>query len=302
MVRDGVATVSNGTDLAACDESDAADTQPLAEEAAVVTPTREVRTISPSSCGDFQRCPQLFKYRHDQPTPDMVRGTALHAVLNDLYELPRANRTVEAVQDAFRAMWARERAAQWNAHLFAEPSAEREWGLKALQLLENYFYLEEPAAQDPLWREKRLHVEFGDAGGAPSVAMNVTGILDRLDRGADGQLAVVDYKTGKAPTLKYSPAVNERIIREKFQQLKIYALLAQRVHGEMPRRLVLLYLDGPARLTMEVEPSILDETERELWQTWHDIQRALATQHFPPRTSRLCDWCSFKPICPAFKS
>ena len=66
---------------------------------------------------------------------------------------------------------------------------------------------------------------------------------------------IIDYKTGKAPSYKYSAAANERIRRESFFQLRCYALLLQR--GAPPRgfdasrappvakRLRLLYLVTP---------------------------------------------------------
>jgi putative RecB family exonuclease len=50
-----------------------------------------------------------------------------------------------------------------------------------------------------------------------------------------------------------------------------------------------------------MKPEVLQETEAELWQTWHEIQEAIATRNFQPKTGRLCDWCSYKDICPAFK-
>lgn len=99
----------------------------------------------------------------DEPNQDMIRGTALHAVLNDLYELPRSNRTPEAARTVFQQLWAKERVDTWSRSLFSDIAQEREWGIKALQLLENYFHLEDPTEHDPLWREKRLFVEFGEA-------------------------------------------------------------------------------------------------------------------------------------------
>jgi PD-(D/E)XK nuclease superfamily len=62
----------------------------------------------------------------------------------------------------------------------------------------------------------------------------VRGIVDRLDMvrcndAPSGEsnvaLRLIDYKSGKAPDLKYTVAMNEKIQSEAFDQLLIYALL-----------------------------------------------------------------------------
>jgi putative RecB family exonuclease len=40
--------------------------------------------------------------------------------------------------------------------------------------------------------------------------------------------------------------------------------------------------------------------EKQVRALWVAIQRAEERESYPPRQSRLCDWCSFQEICPAF--
>ena len=54
-------------------------------------------------------------------------------------------------------------------------------------------------------------------------AMRLRGIIDRLDLTPDGELVVIDYKTGRAP----SPAFEQ----SKLIGVHIYALLCQEVLG-----------------------------------------------------------------------
>ena len=56
--------------------------------------------LSPSRAGDFMTCPLMYRFRTidklpEEPSPDAVRGTVVHKVLEDLFELPAAERTPE---------------------------------------------------------------------------------------------------------------------------------------------------------------------------------------------------------------
>ena len=40
--------------------------------------------------------------------------------------------------------------------------------------------------------------------------------------------------------------------------------------------------------------------ERNVRAVWAAIEQAVTTRDFRPNPSRLCGWCDFKPLCPAF--
>ncbi|MFM8922082.1 MAG: exodeoxyribonuclease V subunit beta, partial [Candidatus Nanopelagicaceae bacterium] len=71
-------------------------------------------------------------------------------------------------------------------------------------------------------------------------------------------------------------------------------------HDEVPKLLQLLYL-GDQR-SLKSTPSIkdLERTEEKTYQIGEDIKTSLTKDYWPTQKSRLCDWCSFKSICPAF--
>src|SRR5688500_15870814 len=69
-------------------------------------------TLSPSRAADFKTCPLLFRFRTidrlpEKPTPDQVRGTLVHAVLESLFDLPAAERTPAAAAALVAPSWAR---------------------------------------------------------------------------------------------------------------------------------------------------------------------------------------------------
>ena len=49
-----------------------------------------------------------------------------------------------------------------------------------------------------------------------------------------------------------------------------------------------------------VNDTQLDAMERQLHALWAAIERALDRGQFPARPGPLCNWCSYKELCPAW--
>ena len=249
-----------------------------------------LETLSPSRASDFKVCPQLFKYRAIDRLPEpttvfQARGTTAHLALERLYDLPAPSRTPEALSELFREAWTELRGSEEFAQLFESIEEERRWGIESLTLLLNYFALEDPTTIAPLDRELDM---LEDLEG-----ITIRGILDRIDEQPDGSLVITDYKSGKAPPERYAlPA---------FFALKIYALLIKKQLGRTPVEVRLLYLNGPTMYRLPIDEQQLEAMDRQLRALWEAINRAIDRDHFPPRPGRLCDWCSFKEVCPAWQ-
>jgi putative RecB family exonuclease len=246
-----------------------------------------LKTLSPSRASDFKRCPQLFKFSAIDriPTPPTIyqaRGSTAHLALERLFELPAEERTPERLSDLFRNAWQDLKPGEF-AELFTDVEDERAWGIESLTILNNYFVMEDPTQFDPLSRELDMTQAVGD--------MTIRGILDRMDERPEG-LVITDYKSGKAPP--------ERFAMSAFFALKIYALLIRIREGRTPVALRLMYLTGPTVLESPIDDGQLAAMQRQLEALWSAIDKAIATDRFPPRTGVLCDWCSYQDICPAF--
>jgi putative RecB family exonuclease len=250
-------------------------------------------SLSPSRAADFKTCPLLYRYRTidrlpEVPSTDQVRGTLVHAVLEKLYELPAAQRTPAAATAMLQPEWQRLAEAEpAMAELFTGDAAADfdGWLASAGELLDGYFTVEDPQRLEPAERESLIEVVL-DTG------LRLRGFVDRLDVSPAGDIRVVDYKTGGSP-------------REAFEaralfQLKFYALVLWRTRGVVPRSLRLLYLKDREACDYSPDADELARFERNLGALWAAIERATAAKEFPPKRSRLCDWCSHQSRCPEF--
>lgn len=269
--------------------------QPVAEATpgiAAEAPARARRAaLSPSRAKDFLQCPLLFRFRAvdrlpEPPSPAAAKGTLVHAVLERLFDLPAPARTEAAAQDLLDPQWAdlRERRPEL-AGMFASPEDLAGWLAEARALLTMYFRLENPRRLEPAEREMLVETE-SEAG------VLLRGFIDRLDVAPDGAIRLVDYKTGRAP----SP----RFVDEALFQMRFYALMIWRLRGVVPARLQLVYLGDGRTLTHDPHPEELVDLERRLAALWAEIATAARAGRFEARTSRLCGWCSFQRLCPAF--
>ena len=245
--------------------------------------------LSPSRIGDFTNCPQLYKYRAILNIPEKIsldaeRGKLVHSVLEDLFELPRAERTPKTALDLLPKKW-REHISS-KSELANEITDEKEWIDRVQSLLSTYFTLEDPTTFDSTYRE--LHLERN-----LSSEVYLHGYVDRLDIAPTGEVRIVDYKTGKSP----KPGWEEKALF----QLRVYALLYWRNEGVLPKMLQLIYLGDANILKSTPTESVLISTEKKLQNIGDEILTAIETDFFPTRKSKLCEWCSFKEICPAFQ-
>ena len=236
---------------------------------------------------DFTNCPQLYKYRAidhlpEPPSIDAERGKLIHAVLEDLFELPAQSRTFESALEILPKKWSAQ--LEGTPELAALVLDEKEWFDRAQSLLTNYFSLEKPSTFESTYRELHLERDISDE-------IYLHGYVDRLDIAPTGEVRIVDYKTGKSP----KPGWEEKALF----QLRVYALLYWKSTGVLPKLLQLIYL-GDGRI-VKSNPTLKDieSAEKVLHRVAQDIFISMEKEYWPPKPSRLCDWCFFKSICPA---
>jgi putative RecB family exonuclease len=259
-------------------------------------------SLSPSRAADFKTCPLLYRFRTIDRLPErkslaMVRGTLVHSVLERLYDLPAAQRTVAGALELLEPAWADLRSEPGVGELFAAaqtegaesdvnaPESVDAWLASAGKLVERYFTLEDPTRIEPAGREELVEVTLPDG-------LLLRGFVDRLDVAPSGALRVVDYKTGSMP--------REAFENKALFQMKFYALVLWRTRGVVAAQLKLIYLGDGDALTYAPDEQELVRFERTLLAIWSAIERAVSTGDFRPNKTRLCGWCDHQAVCPAF--
>ncbi len=251
-----------------------------------------VGSLSPSRASDFMSCPLLYRFRTvdrlpEPSSPDAVRGTVVHKVLENLFDLPAPHRTPTRAADLLQPAWESVLEADPEiAEMFGEEGPEiGSWLTSCRESLEKYFVLEDPTRLEPAERE--LYVET-----LLESKLLLRGFVDRVDIAPTGEIRVVDYKTGKAP----HPAFEAKALF----QMKFYALVLWRTRGVVPAMLQLIYLGSGELLRYSPDEADLRATERKVEALWKAIRLAQETGDWRPRRSALCGWCAHQALCPEF--
>ncbi len=270
---------------------------------------RPTASLSPSRAGDFLTCPLLYRFRSidglpEPPGPQAVRGTVVHSVLERLFDIPSAQRDADRAIALLPQVWTDLVGEQpqlpgllfgpddsWQVWLAdgtaSQPDPEAESGFLTgcEEFVSRYFTLEDPSRLQPAEREKAVSVEL-------PTGLVLRGIIDRLDRAANGAVRVVDYKTGRAPGAGWEA--------KALFQMRFYGVILLHLLGEPPKRLELLYLGSGERIAVDPTESELRATERKIQAIWSAIDRAMQSGRWEASPSKLCEWCNFRDLCPAW--
>jgi putative RecB family exonuclease len=245
-------------------------------------------SLSPSACSSFKECPLAFRFSYierlpEPPSPWTTKGTLVHRALELLLDRPPDERTIDA------ALFDLDRA---RLELASHPDftdlvlTDEEWAqfhADSVLLVQRYFALEDPRTVRPIGLELKLEADLGK--------VRLRGVIDRLELDEHGELVVTDYKTGSVPSEFWEA--------KSLSGVHMYALLCERTFGKRPARVQLLYLTKPEAIIATPSDQSIVGVERKTVAMWSAIATACERDDFRPRPGRLCDFCTFKPYCPA---
>ena len=246
-------------------------------------------SLSPSKLSAFKDCALAFRFSAidklpEPPSPWTVKGTLVHRALELLFwERPAGKRTLDAATGYLEQTWRELQDDPEFQALELSDTDAREFRTAAGELIDNYFFIEDPNRINMIGVELMLEAELGGT--------KLRGIIDRLDLTDDGELIITDYKTGKAPRVAFE---NGRLGGVQF-----YAFLCEQNFGRLPKQIQLLHLAEPVAIISTPTAQTTRGLQQRASAVWKAIERACEKEDFRPKQSGLCNFCAFQAYCPA---
>jgi putative RecB family exonuclease len=123
--------------------------------------------------------------------------------------------------------------------------------------------------------------------------VTIKGFIDRFSQEGSGYV-ISDYKTGKTPKANW--------VQDKFFQLVVYSHLLESTGVGKAESVELLYLKDGVSFRQDVTEQMLLDVEKQVSEVKEKIDISCETEDFKPTKSILCDWCSYRKVCPAWRS
>ena len=255
------------------------------------------RSLSPSKVSTFRDCALAFRFSaidrlEEPPSPATTKGTLVHLALERLFwHHEPGDRGAEVAHVELRAAWdVLEDSGELEMIGLDDSAAKSAFLADATALVDGYLRLEDPDTVTPIGVELTLEAEIAAPDERSSLLLR--GIIDRLDVTDEGELVVVDYKTGRVP------GPNQE--QQRLAGVQFYAFLCEQVLGRRPAKVRLLYLREPVCIEADPSDQALRGMRQRTMAIWSAIERACEAEDFRPKRSALCGWCSYKALCPAF--
>jgi DNA helicase II / ATP-dependent DNA helicase PcrA len=244
-------------------------------------PRPEPLQLSASAIGTYDNCPMRYLFRYmwgirGGPKPQTTFGNVMHTTIKEFVGEMRKRGRVPL--EEMLAIFERE----WTSAGFPDEYHEEEYRKAGREQLEAFYrsYIAAPA--DVLFQEKAFELPL-----AHNVV--VTGRMDQVNRAGEGEVEIVDYKTGRARDAKKAAAD---------LQLGIYALAAREVLDLEPTRLVFYNLVNNEAMVTSRDEKALAATKQKI----AEVADLIRAGEFPAKPSFACGYCDYKPICPAHET
>jgi putative RecB family exonuclease len=239
--------------------------------------------LSFSRIDTYRRCPAEFRYSYidripGQPAPALSFGTSIHTALERFYDRklpspPSEDELLEFLYDA------------WDTSGFRDVARDEQLGYYrfAQDVLRRFHRREAPTYRLPADVERWFELPF------EGIAV-IVGSIDRVDvEPESGALEVIDYKTSKR--------VRDREKVRASLQLAIYALACEYLYGQLPVAVTLDFVVAGVRVSVATDDIDLDGARRVVRET----VEAIREERYEPQPNRLCGWCDFRALCPAWE-
>lgn len=247
-------------------------------------------TYSNSKISTFEQCRQKYKFQYidrikvDVPTTiEAFMGDIVHQTLHKLYEDLKFQKknSIEELHEFFDGIW----DENWDENiLIVKDYSANHYKSMGKTFIEDYY-----TRYEPFNHSKTIGLETQDLldlNGKDKYHVRI----DRLACDSSGNYYICDYKTNSR--LKTQEDLDED------RQLAMYSLwVKQKFRDAKSVKLVWYFLAFDKEMVSERSEAQLKNLQKQVEEKIRQIKR---TSDFPPNVTKLCDYCVYKGICPAF--
>jgi DNA helicase-2/ATP-dependent DNA helicase PcrA len=242
--------------------------------------------LSASDIDTYRACPLRYKFGRvlKIPSPQTLHqrfGIAVHQTLERYHAADRQSMgspigqhsTVGQMMELFEGCWRRGG--------FGESETELELHSKARAALVLYHRHLEAHEAEPVWFERGFSFKLGPH--------HLRGRVDRVDKLADGNYEMIDYKTGRPRTVEQ--------LRDDVQ-LSLYAVGARESWQVEAEKLSYYYVLDDLKVPVPSAEMDSDWIARVV----EEVGEAIIAQRFEPTPSpSVCGLCDYRIACPAWE-
>lgn len=242
---------------------------------------------SHSRLGTFENCKQAFKLRYIDKIElgidgvEAFMGSRVHNALEYLYNkvkmgvIPEMAEILKYYQDD----WDKE--VHDDIRIVKKQYSLDDYRKLGEKCVIDYYSQNHPFKQNVIENEKRILVNID--------GIKIQGFIDRLDWNGD-TIEIHDYKT--SGTLPSQAKI------DKDRQLALYQIAIQEMYPDAKEiKLIWHYLVFGRDLVSTRTQDDLDALSEEIKKLVKEIEEE---KEYLPTVSRLCEWCEYKSICPAW--
>ena len=255
---------------------------------------------SHSKLSTYEQCPKKYEFQYidkieikEKPIEAFL-GNKVHEALEWLYnnvneKIPEIDDLIIYYSNNWQSDYEKEKYT-----IVRELKVEDYFNM-GIKFLLDYYTSNYPFKENTLETEKQIFVDLTDFENQEM--HKLIGFIDRLVHNLESdEIEIHDYKT--SGTLPSKEKINED------RQLALYSIAIKTHEKFKGKRIKLIwhYLAFNQKIIIEKKDDELEKLKQDTIKTIKIIEMATIDNNFPTKKSPLCDWCSYKNICPAWKN
>lgn len=232
--------------------------------------------VSYSQIDNYRICPLRYKYSYVLKVPvapnhSLSFGNTIHDTLKEFHTQKMFEKDMSL--DQLLKVYEK----NWNPLGYLDDKHRKMRFESGKKLLEEYYEKNKGLGVKHLGIEKSFNILVD--------GIKLYGKIDRIDEHQNGDIEIIDYKTGNP---------KEQIEADKDAQMTIYAMGAKEALNLNPKNMTFYYVEtGEKVSTTRTDKQIQTEKEKV-----KEVVKGIKKGDFEPTPGRHCTWCDYKNICP----